>query len=108
MSNPRMGMKYTAKALSMMDKLSHDEYKRIKHMTKLDLIDYLTRVWNDGFEKGKTVGHKEAQDAFNAAAVEKINAEKADEPAAGAKKSAAKKTAPAKKAEPKAEAESES
>ena len=92
MSNARKALKYTDKAVSTMDKLSHDEYKRIKHMAKIDLIAYLSRVWNDGYEAGKLAGIAEAKAEFNAAAVEQIKAEKAP---AAPKKRSTKKTAPA-------------
>ena len=104
MSNVRMAQKYTKKAVSTMDKLSHDEYKRIKHMPKLDLIAYLSRVWNDGYEAGRTAGIAEAKEAFNAATMEQIKAEEA--PAAPKsedvkppkKRSTKKKVAPAEPA----------
>ena len=95
MSNVRKALKYTDKAVSTMDKLSHDEYKRIKHMAKIDLIAYLSRVWNDGYEKGKNAGIAEAKAAINAAAAEQV---KADEVPAAPKKRSSKKAAPAEPA----------
>ena len=56
----------TQKALDLADSVSRDEYKSVKHMNKVDLVLYLRRVWERGYEVGHEDGLRDAQAAFNA------------------------------------------
>ena len=74
MSNKRTVQQYTKEAIQAQDQLSHEEYKRIKHMQKIELVYYLKSVWNAGYLKGQEAGIREAQAKFNAEGVKKAAA----------------------------------
>ena len=76
MSNKRMVQQYTKEAIQAQDQLSHEEYKRIKHMQKIELVYYLKSVWNAGYLKGQEAGIREAQAKFNAEGIKRATEEK--------------------------------
>lgn len=51
----------TKEAIKFAEKMSREDYKAIKHMSKIDLAEYLQRVWRRGYEVGKEAGLKEAK-----------------------------------------------
>ena len=76
MSNKRTVQQYTKEAIQAQDQLSHEEYKRIKHMQKIELVYYLKSVWNAGYLKGQEAGIREAQAKFNAEGINRATEEK--------------------------------
>lgn len=56
----------TDEAVKLADRLSHDEFKTVKHMGKIELAAYLHRVFKRGYDKGREDGIREAQATFNA------------------------------------------
>ena len=67
----------TQKAIELADSVSHDEYKSIKHMNKVELVDYMRRVWQRGYDIGHEAGVREAQEAVNAKGVSEHTDEEA-------------------------------
>ena len=57
----------TKEAIKFAEKMSREDYKAIKHMSKIDLAEYLQRVWRRGYEVGKEAGLKEAAAKASAA-----------------------------------------
>lgn len=53
--------KFTEEAIARADKVSREDYKAIKHMSKIELVDYMDRVYRRGFEAGREAGLKEAK-----------------------------------------------
>ena len=66
----------TKTAIDLADSVSHEEYKSIKHMNKVDLVLYLRRVWERGYEVGHEDGLRDAQAAFNAKGIAEHTATK--------------------------------
>jgi len=65
----------TQNAINLADSVSHDEYKSIKHMNKVELVDYMRRVWQRGYDIGHEAGIRDAQAAVNAQGVSEHTAE---------------------------------
>ena len=69
MAKTRTVQKYTDKAIERAGTMSKEEYHRIKHMPKIELVHYLDRLcaaaYKTGYEKGVEDGK---QQAVNAAA----------------------------------------
>ncbi len=61
-----MARRATTSALKLADSVSREEYKAVKHMSKVELVSYMSRVWQRGYDKGHEDGVREAQAAFNA------------------------------------------
>lgn len=55
--------------------ISRDVYKAIKHMNKIEMAQYFTRVWHRGYEAGREAGLKEAKAEMSAAPAEAAVAE---------------------------------
>ncbi len=54
MSDTRKVLVYKPEAVEMAKGISHQDYKAIKHMNKIELAMYLHRIYTRGFEDGKT------------------------------------------------------
>ena len=64
-----MARRATKTAIEFADSVSHEEYKSIKHMNKIELVDYMRRVWQRGYDIGHEAGVRDAQAAVNAKGV---------------------------------------
>ena len=67
----------TKTAIDLADSVSHEEYKSIKHMNKVELVAYMRRVWQRGYDVGHEAGVKAAQQAFNSKGVSEHTGEEA-------------------------------
>lgn len=63
MGEVRMARKRTAFGMEQARQLSRDQYKQIKHMDKVELADYLGRVYRRGREAGYEAGYKAGYEA---------------------------------------------
>ena len=61
--------KFTKEAIDAANRVPKEEIKRVKHMTKPELVAYYQSVWQSGYDVGRQVGLNEAQAAFNAKGV---------------------------------------
>ena len=52
---------YTDEAVKAASRMTHDDYKAIKHMSKIDLVAYLTRIYQRGFQAGAAKARKEME-----------------------------------------------
>lgn len=59
MSKLRMVQKYRDEAVKAAAKLTHDSYKAIKHMNKIQLVAFMTQVSQNGFKAGYEAAKKE-------------------------------------------------
>lgn len=59
MSKMRMVQKYRDEAVKAAAKLTHDSYKAIKHMNKIQLVAFMTQVSQNGFKAGYEAAKKE-------------------------------------------------
>ncbi|WP_298031585.1 hypothetical protein [uncultured Dysosmobacter sp.] len=73
MSNTRMVSKFTDQAVAAAAQMKREDYKAVKHMSKIELTAYLGRIWRRGYEAGLKAGAKAANE----------NAEKAPSEADG-------------------------
>lgn len=63
MAETRMVRKYTEQAIQRAQTMSKEDYQRIKHMNKIELVHYLDQLcaaaykngYDEGFEKGQQV-----------------------------------------------------
>lgn len=64
MAKTRTVQKYTDKAIERAGTMSKEEYHRIKHMPKIELVHYLDRLcaaaYKSGYEKGVEDGKQQA------------------------------------------------
>ena len=44
--------KYPKAVVDLAGQMRRDDYRTVKHMNKVDLTAYLTRVWRRGYEAG--------------------------------------------------------
>lgn len=67
MAKTRTVQKYTDKAIERAGTMSKEEYHRIKHMPKIELVHYLDRLYaaayKSGYEKGVEDGKQQAVNA---------------------------------------------
>lgn len=63
MGEIRTVRKRTAFGMEQARQLSREQYKSIKHMDKVELADYLGRVFRRGHEAGYDVGYKAGYEA---------------------------------------------
>ena len=59
MSKLRMVQMYRDEAVKAAAKLTHDSYKKIKHLNKIELVAFITQVSHDGFKAGYEAAKKE-------------------------------------------------
>lgn len=64
MSKTRKVQKYSDTAIERAKKMSKEDYQRIKHMNKIELVHYLDRLCNaaykEGYDRGVQEGQKQA------------------------------------------------
>ena len=77
MGKPVTIRRWTKEALEAASKVPREDVKAIKHMTKPELVHYLSTVWQRGFEKGREAGLEEAKATSDAAAVSEHTTEEA-------------------------------
>ena len=67
MAKTRTVLKYTDKAIERAGTMSKEEYRRIKHMPKIELVHYLDQLcaadYKSGYEKGVEDGKQQATNA---------------------------------------------
>lgn len=63
MGEVRTAQKHTDFGMKQARQLSREQYKKIKHMDKVELADYLGRVYRRGREAGYEAGYKAGYEA---------------------------------------------
>lgn len=53
---------YTDEAVKAANQMTHDDYKAIKHMSKIDLVAYLSRIYQRGFQAGARASAAKARE----------------------------------------------
>ena len=53
---------YTQEAIKAAESFSHDGYKAIKHMGKIELVNYINNVYQQGFQDGARAGAAKAHE----------------------------------------------
>lgn len=61
MPKTRTVQKYTDKAIERAGKMSKEEYHRIKHMPKIELVHYLDQLVATAYKNGYAEGFKKGQ-----------------------------------------------
>lgn len=59
MGNVRMVQRYRDEAVNAAAKLTHDTYKTIKHMNKIQLVAFMSQVSQSGFKAGYEAAKEE-------------------------------------------------
>ena len=59
MSKVRMVQIYRDEAVAEAAKLTHESYKSIKHMNKIELVAFMKRISHDSFKAGYEAARKE-------------------------------------------------
>lgn len=63
MPKTRMVQKYTDQAIERAKSMSKEEYQKIKHMPKIELVHYLDQLCNAAYKSGYEKGFKQGQSA---------------------------------------------
>lgn len=61
MANTRMVQKYTEQAVERAKSMSKEEYQKIKHMPKIELVHYLDQLCNAAYQSGYEKGFKQGR-----------------------------------------------
>lgn len=77
MGEVRTVRKRTAFGMKQAQQLSREQYKTIKHMDKVELADYLGRVFRRGHEAGYEGGYKAGYEAAIQQAAAQVAADEA-------------------------------
>lgn len=63
MGKPKRNVQaYTQEAIKAAESFSHDGYKAIKHMGKVELVNYIHNVYRQGFQDGARAGAAKAHE----------------------------------------------
>lgn len=55
----RMVQMYRDEAVKAATKLTHEDYKKIKHFNKIEMVAFMTRISQEGFRAGYEAAKKE-------------------------------------------------
>lgn len=58
MAKVRTVQKFKSAAVNEAAKMPHEDYKRIKHMPKVELVNYIRSVYGSGYKAGFDAGVK--------------------------------------------------
>lgn len=61
MANTRMVQKYTEQAVERAKSMSKEQYQKIKHMPKIELVHYLDQLCNAAYQSGYEKGFKQGR-----------------------------------------------
>lgn len=61
MPKTRMVQKYTEQAVERAKSMSKEEYQKIKHMPKIELVHYLDQLCNAAYQSGYEKGFKQGR-----------------------------------------------
>ena len=61
MAKTRMVQKYTEQAVERAKSMSKEEYQKIKHMPKIELVHYLDQLCNAAYKSGYEKGFKQGR-----------------------------------------------
>ena len=61
MAKTRMVQKYTEQAVESDKSMSKEEYQKIKHMPKIELVHYLDQLCNAAYKSGYEKGFKQGR-----------------------------------------------
>ena len=66
MAKTRMVQKYTPEAINRAQTMSKEDYQRIKHMPKIELVHYLDQLCKAAYKNGYEEGFRKGQQAVPA------------------------------------------
>ncbi len=66
MAKARTVQKYTDAAIKRAQTMSKEDYQRIKHMPKIELVHYLDQLCNAAYKNGYEKGFKQGQNTVPA------------------------------------------
>lgn len=61
MAKTRMVQKYTEQAVEHAKSMSKEQYQKIKHMPKIELVHYLDQLCNAAYQSGYEKGFKQGR-----------------------------------------------